>query len=149
MNKAVIFIIFCIAVAVLTLVLIFANKKSDDIGTTERTDRVFYYGSTCPHCKIVEEFAKDNNVKSKYNYSEKEVYGSKTNAQELIKRGRECGLDEKDIGAVPLLWDSGVCYLGDQPIINYFKEQIGENNENNSSSSATLPEASSSSASSF
>jgi hypothetical protein len=134
MNKGLIIflIIFAVVAGIVTTIILTVHGTGKT--TTSQTNRVFYYGSTCPHCKIVEEFIKANNVKTKYDFSEKEVYGSKSNADELIKRGRECGLDENSVGAVPMFWNNGTCIVGDQPIIDFFKQQIGVSNESSGSS---------------
>ncbi|MEI8143511.1 MAG: hypothetical protein WCG48_02785 [Candidatus Berkelbacteria bacterium] len=146
MNKALTFILVAVGVIILSIVLIF-SLKNDGKTTGTNTERVFYYGSTCPHCKLVEEFIKNNNVKAKYDFTEKEVYGSKTNADELIKRGTACGLDKDSIGAVPMFWDNGTCILGDQPIIDLFKKQIGVTSASISSSSSSTSSSSSSTSS--
>lgn len=144
MNKALLFILIVLGVVIFAAVLIFASKNNGKTSGTNTT-RIFYYGSTCPHCKIVEDFAKANDVKSKYDYTEKEVYGSKSNADEFIKRGTECGLDKDSIGAVPMFWDNGTCIVGDQPIIGFFKEKIGVSNASSSNSSESTSLSSSSS----
>lgn len=92
-----------------------------------RTDTpiVFYFGETCPHCKLVEEFIEKNDVKSKVKFSEKEVYHNKDNANEAVAKAALCGIDKKDLG-VPFLWDGEKCYIGDEKIINFFKEKINE-----------------------
>jgi len=92
-----------------------------------RTDTpiVFYFGETCPHCKIVEEFIEKNDVESKVKFSKKEVYNNKDNADEAVAKAALCGIDKKNLG-VPFLWDGEKCYIGDEQIINFFKEKINE-----------------------
>ncbi|NCN25144.1 hypothetical protein COT94_00450 [Candidatus Falkowbacteria bacterium CG10_big_fil_rev_8_21_14_0_10_37_14] len=84
---------------------------------------ILYYGDTCPHCKIVQDFLDSSGAAEKLTWEHKEVYRNSTNAAELTKRAESCGLDIKSIG-VPFLWADGQCLIGDEPIINYFKQKI-------------------------
>lgn len=110
-KNIVIFIIIAIVVGFFLL-----NKKQ----TTN--EKILFYGSTCPHCKIVEQFIIDNNIKSKIAFTELEVYENTANQKILLEKAKICGIDQNAIG-VPLFWDGATCITGDQPIINYFKEQ--------------------------
>ncbi|MEK6880454.1 MAG: hypothetical protein AABY22_12635 [Nanoarchaeota archaeon] len=80
---------------------------------------VLYYGITCPHCKVVEEFINDNNITSKININQKEAFENATNALELMSIGNLCKLNKGELGAVPLLFYNNTCYIGDSPIINF------------------------------
>ena len=84
---------------------------------------ILYYGDTCPHCKIVKDFLDSSRAAEKLTWEHKEVYRNSANAAELTKRAEACGLDTRSIG-VPFLWADGQCLIGDQPIINYFKQKI-------------------------
>ena len=86
---------------------------------------VLYYSNTCPHCKIVEDYLSQNNVKAKITYSEKEV-GDTANAQELVQKETACNITKELIGAVPMLWDKSdnKCYLGQDQIIDFFKQKL-------------------------
>lgn len=86
---------------------------------------VFYYGSTCPHCKLVEEFMKNNSIESKISIIQKEVFQNKTNADEMVNIQNLCKLPQEDIGAVPLLYLNNTCYLGDKDIICILKSLGG------------------------
>lgn len=105
-----------------------ATEESDDNQTPAvETDLIFFYGSTCPHCKKVEEFFSTSKVARKVSFEQKEVYGSKENADLMTEKQKLCKtLSEDDKGGVPFLFgDSGnVCIVGDQPIIDYFKERF-------------------------
>jgi glutaredoxin len=85
---------------------------------------VFFYGEGCPHCAKVEEFFKDNNIEDKVDFVKKEVYKNRRNANELAARAKDCGLSTQRIG-VPFLWDGSKCLIGDEDIINFFKQKIG------------------------
>lgn len=83
---------------------------------------VLYYGDTCPHCKNVEEFVKENGIKEKLSFEEKEVYENQQNAVEMVKRAQDsCGLNSDTIG-VPFFWTGEKCLMGDKDIIAFLKE---------------------------
>ena len=100
------------------------NAPSLDVIVTD-SPIVFYFGVTCPHCKIVEQYLKDNKVAEKVSFSMKEVYKNKDNASEAVAKAALCGIDKKKMG-VPFLWDGEKCYVGDENIINFFKEKLNE-----------------------
>ena len=112
MDKKIVVIFIVIA-----MVLIISSKKH------ETSEKILFFGSTCPHCKIVEKFITDNNIKSKIAFSELEVYENTANQKVLVEKAKICGIDQNAIG-VPMFWDGKACLTGDEPIINYFKEQI-------------------------
>jgi len=91
----------------------------------QRNPIILFYGQGCPHCAKVEEYIKENKVKEKISFEEKEVYYNQNNAKELDEKAKSCGIDQNEIG-VPFLWDSGKCLIGDQDIINFFKEKMKE-----------------------
>jgi len=107
------------------------NTSSKDISSTntsstqELTEIILFYGSGCPHCAKVEAFIKENKIKEKIAFEEKEVYFNKKNAKQLVEIAKNCGFNEKEIG-VPFLWDGEGqrCIVGDEPIINFFKEKL-------------------------
>jgi hypothetical protein len=86
---------------------------------------IFYYSLTCPHCKNVEKYVADNNVKAKVDFIEKEISENKDNASEFIDKAAKCNIKPEEAG-VPLLWDGSTCLGGDEPIINYFFTKINE-----------------------
>jgi len=86
---------------------------------------ILFYGDGCPHCEIVEEYIEKNNIKEKLSFVEKEVYYNKINANELGEKAKICGLPTNSIG-VPFLFDGEKCFIGDQDIINFFKQKTNE-----------------------
>jgi len=86
---------------------------------------ILFYGIGCPHCAKVEEFIRENKIKEKIALEEKEVYFNRENAKKLIEVAKKCGFNENKIG-VPFLWDeeNQKCIVGDEPIINYFREKL-------------------------
>jgi glutaredoxin len=99
------------------------NKKTSSNSTSSTI--VLFYGEGCPHCAKVEQFIKENRIKEKIAFEEKEVYFNKENAKQLGEVAKKCGFNENEIG-VPFLWDgeNQKCIIGDEPIINFFKEKL-------------------------
>ena len=86
---------------------------------------VFFYGDTCTHCKDVEDYITANQIEQKIKYTSLEAFNNQANAQLLINIGTSCGLDQENIGAVPLVYDGSKCYLGAPDSINFFKNAAG------------------------
>jgi len=81
-----------------------------------------FFGSTCPHCEVVEEWLEANSeVKEKSGLKAKEVYNDRDNSQELAEKAAECKISG-GIG-VPFLYDHGECIVGDQPIIDHLEQK--------------------------
>jgi glutaredoxin len=85
---------------------------------------ILFYGNGCPHCALVEQFVAENNIQSKVPFTQKEVYYNKQNANELALKAAACGLPTNSIG-VPFLWTGSTCIIGDQPVIDFFKQKTG------------------------
>ena len=83
---------------------------------------ILFYGDGCPHCAVVEQHLEQNQIGNKVRFERKEVYLHPNNAKELKTKAKECGIPEDDIG-VPFLWHEGKCLIGDQPIIEFFKQR--------------------------
>lgn len=121
----------------LLTILIFAgcansasNGQNSNLGSPatsqdnwDNSNAIFFYGEGCSHCKIVEDYFKENNVMEKMQFSKKEVWSTKANLNLMLEKARECGLDEKNLG-VPLFWIPGKCYSGDKDIIQFFSDKF-------------------------
>ena len=130
MNKKIIVpTILFIAVIVLSLFAFSQEKgknKINEIAEDQLPKQiVLFYGDGCPHCVIVEEYIEENNIQDKVSFNRKEVYYNKQNADELVSRAQDCDIPTDSIG-VPFLWDGENCLIGDQDIINFFKEKTYE-----------------------
>ncbi|PIR67099.1 MAG: hypothetical protein COU51_00290 [Parcubacteria group bacterium CG10_big_fil_rev_8_21_14_0_10_36_14] len=90
------------------------NQSADQI--------ILFYGDGCPHCTIVEEYIKENSIGDKISFAQKEVCYNQNNAKKLGAKAKICGLPTDSIG-VPFLWDGEKCLIGDQDIINFFKQK--------------------------
>ena len=94
---------------------------------------VLFYGADCPHCKIVEDFLVQNKISEKVKYSNLEVpFNGKTspeleaNAMAALEKAQVCKIDFSKGLSIPFLWDGkGNCLEGDQPVINFFKNEAG------------------------
>lgn len=84
--------------------------------------QILFYSTSCPHCKIVEQYINDNNVKNYLVFDELEVSANPANAQLLVKKANSCGLPTEGLG-VPFFYDGTKCLVGDQEIINYFSSK--------------------------
>jgi glutaredoxin len=94
------------------------------VGTRQTKEQIIlFYGDGCPHCALVEQYVTANNVALKVPFVKKEVYSNDKNAEELAAKAKICGLPINSIG-VPFLWDGSKCRVGDQDIIEFFKERM-------------------------
>lgn len=120
---------FLVSIASIILLINHQNSKFRPFTTTPQkqitTPIVLFYGDGCPHCALVEKYVAENTVETKVPFVKKEVYHDKQNANELKTTAAACGLPTDSIG-VPFLWDGSKCIIGDQPIIDFFKQRINE-----------------------
>jgi len=90
-------------------------------------DFILFYGSTCPHCKIVEEFISTNQIDQKLKISQLEVYENESNKTTFSKMVQQICPDQiSDSGLpVPFLIDQvdKKCTIGDTPITEYLTEK--------------------------
>lgn len=98
----------------------------EDMSIQEKTKAVLYYGDGCPHCDNVEKYLQENGIKNKISFEEKEVYKNKDNAERMAEDASYCDIDVESFG-VPFLWADGKCFMGDEEIINFFKQKTNEN----------------------
>lgn len=131
MNKAQKVVTGFLIVSILIIAMLFfiaiTQKKNyypcDNVNLSAQT--ILYYGVTCPHCKIVEQWISENNATEKINITQIEVFQNQTNGEELLSLGTACKLPPDYMGAVPLLYTHGRAYIGDKDIINFLKKQLG------------------------
>lgn len=90
---------------------------------------VLFYREDCVHCKNVEDFISQNNIKEKVSFLRLEVYYNKDNQNILAQIVNKCKLNPNEVG-VPFLWDGQNCLMGDVDIINFFSKYITNNEEN-------------------
>jgi len=131
-NKVIIPTILFFAVLIFAFIILSENKGDNlpnntakDNQETEESQIILFYGISCPHCAIVEDYIKNNNIKERLSFEEKEVYYNRKNADDLVAKEKICGIPT-DYIRVPFLWDGLKCYVGDQDIINFLNQKINE-----------------------
>ena len=131
MNKKIIIpTILFIAILVFSFFVLSQEKNKNQPQTNKPTKEenqqtnkvILFYGDGCPHCAIVEKYIEENKIKDKISFAQKEVYYNQSNAKELEEKAKICGLPTDSIG-VPFLWNGEKCLIGDQDIIDFFKQK--------------------------
>lgn len=118
---------FTIIAVILTLVIVIGGMFWVSRGQSSNnyllpTELTYYWGSGCPHCKIVEDFLSSWDRKDMIKIDKKEVWNNAANTKELKARYESCKITNPSKMGVPLLFTpDGKCYSGDTEIINYFK----------------------------
>jgi len=93
---------------------------------------VLFFGEDCPHCKIVEAYITDNGIDQKVKYTKMEIpFNGKTspelkaNAELLVQLAQTCELDMTNGVSIPFLYDGSKCLVGQDDVINFFKNAAG------------------------
>lgn len=107
----------------LSSLMIISSAKNENKQEESSSGIILFYGDTCPHCKIVDAYVEENNVREKVDFVDKEVYNNRANALDLQRKAGICGLPSKNIG-VPFLFDGEKCLVGDKDIIDYFASKL-------------------------
>ena len=81
---------------------------------------ILYHNNTCSHCIKVLEFMNQQGINSDKHIILKKPYQNKEIYQEFLNVIQTCHIPVYQIG-IPLLWDDGKCYTGDQEIITHWK----------------------------
>ena len=121
MKKVLLWVVLAFVIIVVgyfTWQKIIFNRQPDAIAE-DNSSIIFFYGQECPHCQEVEKYIAEHQLDQKVTFSKREVYHNRANVNLLIKREKECNLDEKEIGAVPMLWSAGKCYVGGNEVENF------------------------------
>jgi len=123
--------IFLISAILLIIVLavVASNKSKENPISNPILDKgtiIFYYGITCPHCKITEQYIIDNNIDSKVTIVRKEIYENQANAMALQQAAKQCNLPLDEIG-VPFMIYNNSCYMGDENTIKLLRQVTEEN----------------------
>lgn len=109
------FIIIAIVILAVALLLLWGRLS-------RRPEMILFYSTSCPHCQIVEQYIAANGIRAKYQFQELEISGDQGNRNKLVAIAKGCGLDSTQSLSVPLFFDGQKCLLGDEEIINFFKE---------------------------
>lgn len=115
---------FLLLLLVLPLFLAGCTKTTDLENKVSLLDNksILFYGDTCPHCKVLEQFMDDNKISEKMIIEKKEVYQNKDNASLMMEAVVRCGLPQKNVG-VPFLWTENKCFVGSNAT-DYFKTKF-------------------------
>ena len=111
---------------ILFLVFSLSNSNSGEVKsaiTFKKDAIIYYYGNTCPHCAVLNDWLKENKIAQKVKFEKKEVYSNQQNSLELEAAAKECGLDTSAIG-VPFVYAKGKCYVGSDKAKEFFQKQI-------------------------
>jgi hypothetical protein len=120
MNKFTIIAIIA-TVAILVGGVFLVSKNSTPKVYPNPTNLTLYFGTGCPHCKIVDEFLSSWSKKDTVKIDQKEVWSNAGNAAEMQARYTSCNVPLNEMGVPLLFTPDGKCFSGDTPIINYLK----------------------------
>ncbi len=122
MNKtAIVIIIIVVVVGVGFWALqsgIFTPPSVAPLPIPEET--ILFYGDGCPHCKVVDDFISENQIEDKVSFTRLEVWYNKDNQNIISQVAQKCNIALDQVG-VPLLWDGSSCYVGQDDVIDFFK----------------------------
>lgn len=104
--------------------LVYWGLQEEKLPTDDPNAVVYYYGEGCPHCKVINEFLIANNISEKVSFEKKEVWGDKTNAMEMGRRAKVCGIKPEGMG-VPFVYAAGTCFVGEPDVKKFFSEKAG------------------------
>jgi len=120
------FIVLTIGLLIGIIVLDGANNKKNQFPIEELLNSktpVYFYETTCPNCKIVEEFITENKIDERITMEKIEV-SSAANSKILVAAAKKCGISTTTLG-VPLLYSEGKCYEGRVDVIKYLSDKAG------------------------
>lgn len=97
------------------------------LGSQARETATFYYGYSCPHCKNVEEFIKDNDVEDRLDVKieKKEIYLNRKNASAFQAVCSNYDIPSNQRGVPFLVWGEQY-FMGDAPIISFLEDKLKE-----------------------
>jgi len=117
------FLIIFLIINLLNVISVSATEND----AINQNNKILFYGNGCPHCAKVESFIQDNQLEKLI--IRKEIYHNSTNAEEFNKLCDKNGINLMDRG-VPFLFAENKCFIGDQQIINYLKNNKINNSSN-------------------
>jgi phage FluMu protein Com len=128
MNKTLvtIFVLLTIGLLIGIVVLDGSNNKKNQAPIDEILNSktpVYFYETTCPNCKAVEEFMTQNKIEEKVTLTKIEA-SSALNAKMLVAVANKCNIPTATLG-VPLLYADGKCYEGRIEVIKYLSDKAG------------------------
>jgi glutaredoxin len=124
-KKAVYVLIGTIALIVALVLWGVRSGQSDKNIQDDQSQIVYYYGDTCPHCKVVSEFLESNHIADTVAFIKKEVWNDQKNAAEMERRAAACGIDPEQIGVPFVYGGDGKCYIGEPDVKKFFGMKAG------------------------
>jgi glutaredoxin len=115
-------IIFIVIICLIAAVFIGCGKKQTTKNVSE--EPLLFVSSTCGHCANVKKFISDNEIQNKVQFKEIEAFQIQENTNLFNEKATICAIPNENRG-VPLLFDSGKCYLGEVQVMDYFKTKAG------------------------
>lgn len=133
MDKTPVFIILVIIVAGIFFWAIQSGiflPNTNNVSIPEGT--LLFFGDGCPHCKVVDEFVTENKIEEKIKLSKLEIpFALKTspelqkNSLVLLQIAKKCNIDISNGVSIPFLYGNEKCYVGQDDVINFFKNEAG------------------------
>jgi len=81
----------------------------------------YFWGDGCPHCAEVQNFFDSWEGYGEANIEKKEAWNNFINAKLMKARAKYCGIPGNKIGVPFLFTPEGECFIGDEPIIDFFE----------------------------
>lgn len=128
MKKTILTIL--IIVAVLFGLYKITSQKPPSTSTNtdyQNSDYILFYGSTCPHCKDVEEFISKNQIDQKLKISQLEVYENQSNSTLFANMVKDVCPDQSSPEGLPVPFlvnpKDKQCFIGTPDITGYLTEK--------------------------
>ena len=105
-----------VAIAAIVMLYSAVNARQSDV-------IVFYYGITCPHCQVVENFINQNNLNNTLKLDYREVFNNSDNAATLRTVWTKC--HQTGDPQVPVAYFNNTCYIGEDDAISFLNSRMG------------------------
>jgi glutaredoxin len=124
MSKKLIIVVAVLVVAVFVGGFALQKRFGSASSGATASGIIYYYGSDCPHCKLVNAFLEENKIAEKVSFEKKEAQRNAGNWKEMLGKAATCGIPAKEVG-VPFVFAEGKCYIGTPDVEKYFGEKAG------------------------
>lgn len=126
-SKKIIIVLGLAGVLIAGLIVwaIMESKAEKQAASVPDASTIYFYGEECPHCKRINEFLESNAIASKFTFTKKEVWHSRTNSAQMKEKAEACGMDASKVG-VPFIYTEGnKCVFGEPDVKKFFAEKAG------------------------
>ena len=114
-----------VAIVGIVVWAVIEGKKEQAANSVPDASTIYFYGAECPHCMRINEFLESNDIASKFTFTKKEVWHSRTNSAQMKTKAEACGLDASKVG-VPFIYTEGnKCVFGEPDVKKFFAEKAG------------------------